>query len=251
MRPASRPSQRTGAADSSGPACVGPSCVYGCRSWPLPAAISSDVALAARIRYHHAPNRINGPRGLRCRMALKSTIYKAELQIADMDRHYYADHSLTVARHPSETDERMMVRIAAFALFAHERLEFCKGLSDIDEPDLWQKDLTGAIEAWIDVGQPDERRIAKASGRADRVNVIAYGGRTSDIWWQGVRGKVERLRNVQVTSLAEGVAAALGGIAERTMRLQCTIQDGGAWLSSETHDPVAIEWTTLKAREDA
>ncbi len=184
-------------------------------------------------------------------MALKSTIYKAELQIADMDRHYYADHSLTVARHPSETDERMMVRIAAFALFAHERLEFGKGLSDVDEPDLWQKDLTGAIDPWIDVGQPDERRIAKASGRAGEVNVIAYGGRTSDLWWQGVRSKVERLRNVQVLSLTEEVAAALAGMAERTMRLQCTVQDGEAWLSSATHDPVAIEWVVLKARDGA
>ncbi|WP_153101549.1 YaeQ family protein [Paraburkholderia hayleyella] len=184
-------------------------------------------------------------------MALKSTIYKAELQIADMDRHYYANHALTIARHPSETDERMMVRVAAFALFAHERLEFCKGLSDIDEPDIWQKDLTGAIERWIDVGQPEERRIAKASGRADDVLVLAYGGRTSEIWWQGVRGKVERLRNVTVWSLAEGVAAALGGLAERTMRLQCTVQDGAAWLGSAEADAVALEWTVLKAPANA
>ena len=182
-------------------------------------------------------------------MALKSTIYKAELQIADMDRHYYADHALTVARHPSETDERMMVRLAAFALFAHERLEFCKGLSDTDEPDLWQKDLTGAIDAWIDVGQPDERRIAKAAGRAGQVTVIAYGGKTSDIWWQGVRGKVERLRNVTVRSLGEGVAASLGALAERTMRLHCTVQDGAAWISNTVSDPVAVEWTVFKAPE--
>ncbi|MDR8076664.1 YaeQ family protein [Burkholderia cenocepacia] len=184
-------------------------------------------------------------------MALKSTIYKAELQIADMDRHYYADHALTVARHPSETDDRMMVRIVAFALFAHERLEFCKGLSDVDEPDLWQKDLTGAIDVWIEAGQPDERRISKAAGRAWQVTVIAYGGKTSDIWWQGVRSKVERLRNVQVLSLADGVAAALGRLAARTMRLQCTVQDGTAWISSADHDPVAVEWTVLKAREGA
>src|SRR5690349_19379739 len=173
-----------------------------------------------------------------CSMALKSTIYKADLQIADMDRHYYADHSLTIALHPSETNERMMVRVAAFALFAQERLEFCKGLSDIDEPDLWAKDLTGAIDTWIDVGQPDERRIAKASGRANEVIVIAYGGRTSDIWWQGVRNKVDRLRNVTVWSLGENVAAALAGLAERTMRLQCTVQDNAAWLGSETADAV-------------
>jgi uncharacterized protein YaeQ len=104
-------------------------------------------------------------------MALKSTIYKAELQIADMDRHYYADHALTVARHPSETDDRMMVRIVAFALFAHERLEFCKGLSDVDEPDLWQRDLTGVIRLWIDVGQPDEKLVRRACGRAREVIV--------------------------------------------------------------------------------
>ncbi|HEV3106545.1 MAG TPA: YaeQ family protein [Trinickia sp.] len=184
-------------------------------------------------------------------MALKSTIYKAELQIADMDRHYYGDHSLTIARHPSETDERMMVRIAAFALFARERLEFCKGLSDTDEPDLWQKDLTGAIETWIEVGQPDERRIAKASARAGEVVVIAYGGRTSDIWWQGVRNKVERLRNVAVWSLGQGVGEALGRLAERTMRLQMTVQDSAAWLTSASAEPVVVEWSVLKAAVSA
>ncbi|CCD36013.1 YaeQ protein [Candidatus Paraburkholderia kirkii UZHbot1] len=180
-------------------------------------------------------------------MALKSKIYKAELQIADMDRHYYGDHSLTIARHPSETDERMMVRVAAFGLFTHERLEFCKGLSDTDEPDLWQKDLTGQIETWIETGQPDERRVSQASGRSERVIVIAYAGRTADIWWQGVKGKVERLQNVAVWSLADGVAEALGKLAERTMRLQLMVQDGEATLGSENVDPVAIRWNVLKA----
>ncbi|KAK43643.1 hypothetical protein BG58_31495 [Caballeronia jiangsuensis] len=179
-------------------------------------------------------------------MALKSTIYKADLQVADMDRHYYGDHSLTIARHPSETDDRMMVRVAAFGLFADERLEFCKGLSDTDEPDLWQKDLTGQIQTWIEVGQPDERRISKASGRSDRVIVIAYAGRTADIWWNGVKGKVERLQNVTVWSLADGVAEALGKLAERTMRLQLMVQDADVSLSSETVDAVAIRWNVLK-----
>lgn len=184
-------------------------------------------------------------------MALKSTIYKAELQIADMDRHYYGDHSLTIARHPSETDERMMVRLAAFAFFASERLELAKGLSDTDEPDLWQKDLTGAIQTWIEVGQPDERRLAKASGRSGNVIVIAYGGRTSQIWWDGLRGKVERLRNVEVWSLAEGVGETLAKLAERTMRLQFTVQDGSAWLSSDKADPIELQWAVLKARAAA
>ncbi|KND56507.1 YaeQ protein [Candidatus Paraburkholderia kirkii] len=163
-----------------------------------------------------------------------------------MDRHYYGDHSLTIARHPSETDERMMVRVAAFSLFANERLEFCKGLSDTDEPDLWQKDLTGQIQTWIEVGQPDERRISKASGRSERVVVIAYAGRTADIWWQGVKGKVERLQNVTIWSLADGVAEALGKLAERTMRLQLMVQDGEASLGSEKMGPVAIRWNPLK-----
>lgn len=194
---------------------------------PLSKTISFDVPIALKL-------------------ALKSTIHKAELQIADMDRHYYADHALTIARHPSETDERMMVRLVTFALNASERLEFCKGLSDTDEPDLWRKDLTGAIEAWIEVGQPDERRITKASARAGEVVVIAYGGRTSDIWWQGVRGKVERLRNVRVWSLAEGVGDALARLAARSMRLQVTVQDGSAWITSADSEPVAVEWLVLK-----
>ena len=118
-------------------------------------------------------------------MALKATIFKADLQIADMDRHYYGDHALTIARHPSETDERMMVRLLAFALHAHDMLAFGRGLSADDEPDLWQKDLTGAIDLWIDVGQPDEKRMLKACGRSSRVVVYStaaaatYGGARS------------------------------------------------------------------------
>jgi uncharacterized protein YaeQ len=181
-------------------------------------------------------------------MALKSIIYKADIQIADIDRHYYADHSLTLARHPSETDERMMIRLLAFAVSAGEQLEFCKGLSDVDEPDLWQRDLTGRIERWIEVGQPDERRMLKACGRADQVLIIAYGGRATDIWWQQLRGKVERARNLTVWSLTDGVGAALGSLAERTMRLQCTVQDGQVWLAGAAQsEPVAVSWEVLQA----
>src|SRR6185436_7958792 len=124
-------------------------------------------------------------------MALKATIFKVELSVADIDRGYYADHALTIARHPSETDERMMVRILAFALRAQERLEFGRGLSSEDEPDLVERDLTGAIERWIDVGLPDEREVRKACGRARHVDVIAYGGRAVDLWWESARGKLE------------------------------------------------------------
>ncbi len=163
-------------------------------------------------------------------MALKSSVFKAELQVADLDRNYYADHALTLARHPSETDERMMVRLLAFALHAHERLAFCKGLSDTDEPDLWRKDLTGAIEQWIEAGLPDEKRIARACGRAAQVVVVAYGASTP-IWWKQIGAKLGRHDNLIVMQLPAPGTQALAGLVQRSMKLHCTIQDGQAWLS--------------------
>lgn len=165
-------------------------------------------------------------------MALKATIFKADLQIADMDRNYYQEHSLTLARHPSETDERMMVRLLAFALFADERLEFGRGLSSEDEPALWRKDLTGTIDLWIEVGLPDERDIRKACGRAGKVAVVCYGGRGADIWWSHNRDRLERLRNLTVINLQSASTQALAAIVTRSMQLQCTIQDGQAWLTA-------------------
>src|SRR3954470_10652627 len=163
-------------------------------------------------------------------MALKATIHKAALQIADMDRNYYADHALTVARHPSETDERMMVRLLAFALNAHEHLAFGKGLSDADEPDLWQKDLTGAIAHWIEGGQPDEKRLLRACGRAGRVSVYAYGA-SAELWWTPIAAKLARARNLAVWRVPASASQALGSLAARAMQLQCTIQEGQLWLS--------------------
>ena len=159
-------------------------------------------------------------------MALKSTIFKVELSVADVDRGYYRDHSLTIARHPSETDERMMVRLLAFALHADGRLDFGRGLSAGGEPDLWQRDLTGAIERWIDVGLPDEREVRKACGRARRVDILAYGGRAVELWWQGARGSFEQQDSLTVTELPIEASRALAQLAARSMRLQVTIQEG-------------------------
>lgn len=162
-------------------------------------------------------------------MALKSTIYKASLQIANMDSHYYADHQLNIACHPSETLQRMMIRILVFALNAHDALEFGKGISDTDEPDLWRKDLTGTIEQWIEVGQPDERRILKACGRSAEVRVYLYAS-TGPIWWKQTQSKVSRANNLQVFQIAPEVAKDLEQLCERTMQLQVTIQDGEIWV---------------------
>ncbi|MFZ2301109.1 MAG: YaeQ family protein [Gallionella sp.] len=165
-------------------------------------------------------------------MAIKATVFKAALQIADMDRHYYADHALTLARHPSETDERMMVRLLAFALYADELLAFGKGLSSDEEPDLWQKDLTGTIERWIEVGLPDERAIRKACGRAAQVVVISYG-RAASIWWNENRDKLQRLDNLTVLNLPTETSLALAALASRTMQLQCTLQEGHIMMTSD------------------
>lgn len=177
-------------------------------------------------------------------MALKSTIFKADLQISDMDRHYYQQHTLTIARHPSETDERMMIRVLAFALHASEALAFGKGLSDTDEPDLWQKDLTGAVELWIEVGQPDDRAILKACGRAERVVVYSYSS-VSNIWWNQTGSRVERAKNLKVVNIAAEASQALAALAQRTMQLQCTIQDGQVWLGAN-ENMVLIEPQTIK-----
>lgn len=165
-------------------------------------------------------------------MALSATVFKASLQISDMDRNYYAEHLLTLARHPSETDERMMVRLLAFALHAGDRLSFTKGLSTDEEPDLWQIGPRNDIELWIDVGLPDERRLRKACSRAEQVYLYSYGGRGADIWWQKIRDKLQRFRNLSVIELPGVSGKELATLAERTMQLHCLIQHGGIHLSS-------------------
>jgi uncharacterized protein YaeQ len=178
-------------------------------------------------------------------MAIKATIFKANLQIADMERHYYQDHLLTLARHPSETDERMMVRLLAFALHAHEHLEFGQGMTEEDEADLWRKDLTGAIELWIDVGIPDEKLIRKACGRASQVMVYCYGGRIADMWFAQNSAQFERQKNLTIVNLPVASTQALAKLAQRTMTLQCTIQDGQVWLSDGATS-VQVEQVVLK-----
>ncbi|CAB1368256.1 YaeQ family protein [Denitratisoma oestradiolicum] len=178
-------------------------------------------------------------------MALKSTVFKASLSVADMDRNYYAEHGLTLARHPSETDARMMVRLLAFALHADERLEFGRGISADDEPALWLKEYSGEVRLWIEVGLPDERLLRRASSRASQVVLLAYGGRAMDAWWVKEGGAIGRLSNVRVLALDDETCAALAALAQRTMQLQCSIQDGQAWLTDGSRS-VSIEprWLT-------
>lgn len=162
-------------------------------------------------------------------MALKSRIFKATLNVADLDRGHYGEYPLTLAQHPSETDERMMMRLLAFALFADERLEFGKGLSTTDEPALWLRELHGDIRLWIEVGMPDERLLRRAAGRAAEVVVLAYGGRAVDVWWAKEGAALSRLSNLRVLAIPEEQSAKLASLAERSMTSQCTIQESQAW----------------------
>lgn len=170
-------------------------------------------------------------------MALGATIYKAEINIADNDRAYYGSHAVTVARHPSETEERLMIRILAYALYENgdERLAFTRGLSEVDEPDLWRKDLTGTILQWIETGLPDDRRLLKACGRAGQVIVLAYG-RNAATWWANVASKLERARNLKVYVLPVESTQKLASLADRNMTLHFNVQDATVWVSSDKGD---------------
>ena len=166
-------------------------------------------------------------------MALKATVHRATLQVSDLDRHYYATHTLTLAQHPSETDARLMVRLLAFAMFAEERLEFGRGLSSEGEPDVWLRSLTSDVEHWIELGQPDEADVRRACGRSRRVTVLGYSGRGFGLWWERNAAGLARCANLDVVELPAGTAEALAPLLARGMDLQCLVQDGELQLMGE------------------
>jgi len=180
-------------------------------------------------------------------MALKATIYKAQLAIADMDRGVYADHNVTIARHPSEADERMMIRLLAYALNVTAddnkgKLEFAKDLWDVDEAALWHKDYTDQILHWIDVGQPDDKRLMRAAGRAERVTVYSFASSTP-VWWKAIESKLTRAANLVVWQIEATQSQALAKLANRTIQLQVTIQDGTVWMSTGSE---SVEITPIR-----
>ena len=180
-------------------------------------------------------------------MALKSTVYKALLQIADLDRHHYDNYPLTLARHPSETEERLMLRLLAFALYADPALAFGRGLSAEDEPALWRRDLSGHIEQWIELGQPDERLLRRACGRADHVVVLTYG-QAAPVWWSQHGDKLRRLENLDVLNLPASESQALAAFARRSLDLQCTLQDGHILLTAAESEPLTVTPQYLQRR---
>ncbi|MBK6854236.1 MAG: YaeQ family protein [Burkholderiales bacterium] len=184
-------------------------------------------------------------------MALKATIFKAQLQIADIDRNVYLDHAVTIARHPSENDERMMMRLLALALNIpaddhNGQLDLGKGLSDVDEPDLAHADLTGRILHWIELGQPDDKRLQRASSKSDEVTVYSYANSTP-VWWAGIENKLGRLGKVAVWQIPADQSQELSRLAERSMRWQVTVQDGTCYVNTGK-DTVEITPRLLRAR---
>ncbi|HWT20028.1 MAG TPA: YaeQ family protein [Variovorax sp.] len=185
-------------------------------------------------------------------MALKSTIFKAALAVADIDHGYYADHALTLARHPSETDERMMIRLVALALNAHKLQDVCHGdgtlafgagLSNVDEPDVWLRDFTGETKLWIEVGQPEDKPVIKACGKADEVIVYCFN-HAAEIWWRGIENKLTRPQNLQVYRVPTEASQALAALAQRSMQLQATIQENTLTLGDGTNsiDVELLRW---------
>lgn len=158
-------------------------------------------------------------------MALKAEIYKAELEVVDMDRNHYETYRLTIACHPSETLDRMMLRLLAYALDAAEGLAFGKGVSDSEEPDLWLKDYEGRIRLWVELGHPDEKVLAKAVKQADMVKVYTFSPRPS-VWWDPIALRFAQADNLQVINVDAASAKALGALAEKGMSIQVSVQDG-------------------------
>ncbi|OBI03652.1 hypothetical protein A5715_07695 [Mycolicibacter heraklionensis] len=164
-------------------------------------------------------------------MALSATVFKVELGVSDVDHAYYADHTLTVARHPSETDERMLVRLLAFGLRAHRlndvdgELAFGAGLSAPGVPDLRLADYTGRTLEWISVGQPDERALGKAAGQADQVVLFPFAASTAT-WWRTVGPKVAGLPNLSVVQIPHAPVQQLGQTVDRRVSAQVMVMEG-------------------------
>jgi len=172
-------------------------------------------------------------------MAANATIHKAFVNIANMDEHYYEEHNLTLAQHPSENNLRLMIRVIAFVLNANDTLMFCKGISQDDEPDLWQKSLGGDIEMWIDLGQPDEKRIKKACGRSQKVIIYTFKESVASAWFNQIGNSLNRFNNLQVIHL--NISGDIELLTNRSMNLQCNILDNELTLIDNDNSIVVTQ----------
>ena len=177
-------------------------------------------------------------------MAIKPTIYKLKISLSDLNRNYYDTLNLTLAQHPSETVERMMVRVLAYCINAEERLAFAKGLNSDDEPDIWAKTLDEQISLWIDVGEPSLERIKKASRQTDALKIYCFNSK-ADVWWTQAQEKISRM-NALIFQFQWQEIQALAAMVQRTMELSVTITGNSAYVATELGE-CEINWNELQA----
>lgn len=175
-------------------------------------------------------------------MALKSTIHKVRLTLSNLNIHHYQDYSLTIAKHPSETNERMMVRLLAFALSAHEEIQFTKGISDDSEPDLWKINYDGSIEHWIELGLPDERHIRQICSKAKRVTIYTYHGNQAVQWFESIKNSTQRFDHLTIIHFSVPGEVPLEILADKGMNLDISIQDNEMWIANES-ERICVELT--------
>jgi len=177
-------------------------------------------------------------------MAIGATIFKANLNLSNLNSHHYADFNLTLAKHPSENETRLMCRLIAFLHAAHDDLELTKGISSVDEPDLWQRDLSGNILHWIELGMPDEKRIRQASGKAQQVSIYTYHDNKAEIWLDKNRASLTANKKVKVFHINVQNNADIENLLFKTMNLGCIIEEDQMHLSDENqHMSVQITQT--------
>ena len=178
-------------------------------------------------------------------MAIKPTIYKFRISLSDLNRDYYDTLNLTLAQHPSETIERMMVRVLAFCINAQDNLVFTKGLSEVDEPDLWVRTLDDQTALWIEVGEPSAERIKKAGHLANKVNIYSFNSK-SDIWWTQIKGKISQLK-ASVYKFKWEEILALAALVERTMDMSVSITGDSAYVATNLGE-CEVNWETLQEK---
>lgn len=166
-------------------------------------------------------------------MALSSSIYRADIDLSNLNTHQYENYNLTMAKHPSESESRMMFRLLAYLYCAHEDLAFTKGLSAQDEPEIWQKDFAGDIVQWIELGLPDLKRIRQASGKSKSVKIFTHHQSKSEDWWSKIKGSLIRNDKVEVYHLNLVEEFDLEDLVSKSMKLSCVIEDGVMHLSND------------------
>ncbi len=178
-------------------------------------------------------------------MATKPTIYKLRIALSDLERNYYDTLNLTIALHPSETPERMMARVIAYCINAQEGLSFAKGLSDVDEPDIWIRTMDQQTSLWIDVGEPSFERIKKASRQAKQVRIYSFNSK-SDVWWDQGKSKFGMLK-ADIFRLNQAEIEALTELLARTMDLSVTITGQSAYVAGDNGE-VEVNWEILQSQ---